>query len=56
MANNGYHNGYQGLVAELEKGKTTKVLKQYSNLSVTEALEKAKQRLTVLAACLKMYI
>ena len=36
-------------LSELEKGKTTKVLRKYSQLSVTEALETAKQWLTVLA-------
>ena len=42
-------------LSELEKGKTTKVPKKYRKLSVTEALETAKQRLTALAARLKSY-
>ena len=42
-------------MSELEKGKDTKVLKNHSKLSITEALETVQQRLTALAACLKRY-
>ena len=42
-------------LSELEKGKTPKVLKKNSKLSITVALETAKHRLTALAACLRTY-
>ena len=42
-------------LSELQKGETTKVLKKYSKLSISEALETAKKRLTALDGCLKRY-
>ena len=43
-------------LSELEKGKTTKVIKKYSKLSITGALKTAKQRLITLPAQLRRYI
>ena len=42
-------------LSELERGKTTKVLKNYSKFFITKALETAKWRLTGLAARLMRY-
>uniref|UniRef100_A0A3P9C3E3 Potassium channel, subfamily K, member 10a n=1 Tax=Maylandia zebra TaxID=106582 RepID=A0A3P9C3E3_9CICH len=42
-------------LTELQKGATNKVPKKYSKLSIPEALETAKQRLTALASRLRRY-
>ncbi|XP_076733794.1 uncharacterized protein LOC143414044 [Maylandia zebra] len=42
-------------LTELQKGATKKVHKKYSKLSIPEALETAKQRLTALASRLRRY-